>query len=155
MKVFDIVTETKVNEYVKRGSGAGQRISPERMQELNLNVQGSWHLYGSDTSTWEYSSNALRDLFAEGMAQHIEHTFGLDPESDDGKELATRIMNWLTNEPSGQAAKQNIIKAFRFVSEQDGENGTDPIKHNEALGLMMNLLLMINDALEQIVNQED
>lgn len=154
MNVYDIV-ESEITEYVKGGSGAGSRISPERMAELDLNVTGNWHIYGTDTSTWEYSPAALKELWQEGMEQHIRHTFDIDPNSEKGKELAVKIMTWLNTTTGGQTSKQNIINAFKFVSEQDGENGTDPIKHNEALGLMMNMLLLINDAIERVVNDQD
>lgn len=143
MKIYDIVVESKKLVEFSLGD-AGPRISTERVQSFGLNGVTGWQTQGSNESAFAYSEQSLIGLLDEAMT--IFGTARLRKTNEEIELFKDSIMNFLSSD-RGKNMRNNISRLFSSIN--DNQDSNNPIKHNEALGLMLNMIFSIVRAAEQ------
>lgn len=136
MKIFDIVTETKIDEFY-RGDAQRYKISQERLQQLGLDTRNGWQPYGDDESPFEYNDQNLIGLFDTALDIFAEHQLGYT-DAEQVTRFKQSAINFLGS-PEGANNKRNINNLFQHMSQR----ANPPLKYNEALGQMLNLLYLV------------
>ena len=145
MRVFDIVTESTVNEFY-RGDAARYKVSVERLRELGFQtLNNGWQPYGTDVSEWTYSDQNMIALLDEAMTEFAEHQLNITAE-DEVMAFKAGIVNFMRTD--GVQTKRNIANTFREMATE-----SDPkVKHNEALGLMLNMLYAVQQSAQNAID---
>jgi len=147
MKVFDIVSEATVKEFYQ-GDAQQYKISRERLRELGLTTPNGWHPYGNDETPFEYNDQNLIALLDAALGIFAEH----DQRMTDPNQINTfkrSVINFLRTD--GAQARRNINNLFKHFHD----NANPPIKYNEALGQMLNLLYNVVSAARESADDRD
>ena len=67
MNIIDIISESRIDEFFIPGGAQQEFMSAERAEELKIPGAARFRPWGTNTTTWVYSSDNMRDLAIEAM----------------------------------------------------------------------------------------
>jgi len=148
MNVFEIVHESKLDEFKIPGDDAQEFISDERLKELGFDKSkgaGIFRPYGNDNSPWVYSPQSVKILLQEAMAIYTKYMI-----TDAGNFAAS----WFQDVNREKRFEEKFYKFLSTDGKIDwnnakkilihaGKNSNPKITHAEALGIMLNYILLI------------
>lgn len=146
MKIFDIVSEQKLEEFFIQGGDQQEFISADRAEELSISRNARFRPWGTDESPWTYSSENMKALADEAILIYGNY-YGGSRSGKSLEEIVAALVNYW-NGPGAQE-KANISNMMRVISEQ-----SDPkFKKNEALGMMLNTIVMSFNSAKYILDR--
>jgi hypothetical protein len=135
MNIIDIISESRIDEFFSPGGAQQEFMTAERAEELKIPGAAKFRPWGTNTTTWVYSSDNMRDLAIEAM-QIFAPYYGSTATNRSAAEISAALVNYWAS--AGMQDKANMQNMFRSMST--GAPQTAPFLHNEALGMMLNSL---------------
>jgi len=146
MKVFDVISEAKLDEFYIEGGDQQEFISADRAEELAISRNARFRPWGTDESEWTYNSQNMKALAEEAILIYGNHYSG-SRSGHSLEALVSALVNYW-NGPGAQE-KANISNMMRVISEQSNPK----IKKNEALGMMLNSIVMSFNSAKYVLDR--
>lgn len=150
MKIFDIISEAKLDEFYIEGGDQQSFITADRAEELGINRNAVFRPWGTDTTPWTYSSENMKSLATEGVTIYAESYAGSMTRSTPAQIAASLVNYW---KGPGAQEKVNISNMLRSIAQNSPEDA--PFLKNEALGIMLNSIQMSMNSARYYLDQQD